>query len=310
MAVLCLVGGVAVFLFGMELLCAGLERISRPYVHLLCTHSFVRSMFLSALFTACVQSSSAVTVMIAGLAASNVLPPERSLGLIAGANIGTCATAFLVHAGLHIIPPVPPIAPVFLLVFLPFLVRRTCPVWLCLCGGVPALLCGMSYMQAALVPLSDTSFFSYLCACHTPLYGLLAGAVMTAVLQSSSACIALLQAANGMLTIGLVFPLLLGQNIGTCVTALLASLGMNAAARQTARLHLLFNVIGAAALFPFFLFMQLLFPSLIAQPADSSLIAWMHLFINLSSALLFYLLRRPLSRHVIKSSSPPVQRAA
>lgn len=316
---LALAGAVAVFLFGMELLCTGLGALSRDRLRrclMQAAPSVWRATALGAAVTALVQSSSAVTVVLVGLAASGALMPEQAAGLIAGANIGTCTTAFFIHIGLHagwmgVFHSSWPL--LLLAVLLPALLRRRCHPALFIGAGLTALMSGMAHMQDALAPLSGSPLFARLLAqCVSPLSGLLAGTIVTAVLQSSSACIALLQAvsASGMLSLGSVVPIILGQNIGTCVTALLASLRAGRAARQTAFLHLLFNVIGAAVVFPVLLLIRQFCPAWLTVPADSAAIAWVHLACNLAAAGVFLPLRRVILARMTQNSPPQTREAA
>lgn len=293
LALLC---AIAVFLFGMELLCAGLEGLSQGRIRTLLSRtgtSMRRSVLFGAAVTALVQSSSAVTSVIVGLAACGMLSGRQCAGLIAGANLGTCSTAFIVHFGLRTVQPdllhgsLPLVA---LGILLPFVLLRRCPAALAAGAGLLALLTGMARMQDALTQLSGSPLFvRLLSACHTPLTGFLAGILATAVLQSSSACIAILQAtvASGALSVGSVIPIILGQNIGTCSTALLASAGAGHTARRTAMLHLQFNVLGAAVVFPFALLLPVVCPQLAARPAGSGAIACIHLLCNLAAAAVF-----------------------
>lgn len=305
--ILALLCAIVIFLFGMELLCTGLEGMSQGYVQTLLSRtgdSLWRAVLLGTVVTALVQSSSAVTSVIVGLAACGMLSGKQSAGLIAGANLGTCSTAFFVHFGLHTAQPdfLRGNLPLLVLgVLLPFLLLRRCPAILAAGGGLLALLTGMVRMQDALAQLSDSPLLiDLLSACHTPLTGFLAGTLVTAVLQSSSACIAILQAsaASSVLSIGSVIPIILGQNIGTCSTALLASARTGHIARHTALLHLQFNLLGAAAVFPILLILSAVCPQLLTQPADSGAIAWIHLLCNLAAALVFLPLTTQRKTHV------------
>lgn len=291
-----LVGAIALFLFGMELLRGGLCRMSQKHLQPLlmrATQTVWQSVLLGAVVTAFVQSSSAVTIIIVGLVAGNVISLYQAAGLIAGANLGTCSTAFLVHFGLSVHFTQPFTSPWILLLLcalLPILLCRQCPPLLSVCAGIAALLAGMTRMQAALLPLSQTpSFSAMLSACDSAFSGLLAGTVATAVLQSSSACIAMLQTVSNtaVLTIGMVLPILLGQNIGTCVTALLASMHAGRAALQAALLHLAFNVLGTAVVLPIQGICALLLPQLLARPADSLSIACLHLLCNVAAIVIY-----------------------
>lgn len=288
-----------IFLFGMELLRGGLCRLSQHKIQSILSYAagdMWRAAVLGALVTVLVQSSSVVTSIIVGLAASGVVTMKQSAGLIAGANIGTCSTAFLVHFGMHtnslrILHGCQPL--LILGICIPFLLHKRCPAALVSCGGIFALLTGMVHMQDALKPLSSSPLFTQmLSVCSTPIAGICAGALATAVLQSSSACIAVLQAvsASGVLTVNCAVPMILGQNIGTCSTALLASVKSGKAARFTALLHLAFNTIGTAVVLPVFTVLQSICPQLAAQPVDSAGIACIHLLCNVAAVIPFYLI--------------------
>ena len=313
-----LLGAVALFLFGMELLRGGLCRMSQKRLQPLLmrsTQTVWQAVLLGAVVTAFVQSSSAVTIIIVGLVAGKVISLYQAAGLIAGANLGTCSTAFLVHFGLCSNGTqlfASPWVLLLLCLLLPFLLQRQCPPMLSACAGVAALLAGMTRMQTALLPLSQTPRFSaLLSACDYLFSGLMAGSVVTAVLQSSSACIAMLQTLSdtGALSIGFVLPVLLGQNIGTCVTALLASVHAGRSAQQAALLHLVFNLLGAAVILPAQWACSLLFPRLLAYPADSLSIACLHLLCNVAAITVYIPLcskmdkrkRLPYNRNLLNS---------
>ncbi len=313
-----LLGAVALFLFGMELLRGGLCRMSQKRLQPLLmrsTQTVWQAVLLGAVVTAFVQSSSAVTIIIVGLVAGKVISLYQAAGLIAGANLGTCSTAFLVHFGLCSNGTqlfASPWVLLLLCLLLPFLLQRQCPPMLSACAGVAALLAGMTRMQTALLPLSQTSYFSALLStCDSLFSGLMAGSVVTAVLQSSSACIAMLQTLSdtGALSIGFVLPVLLGQNIGTCVTALLASVHAGRSAQQAALLHLAFNLLGAAVILPAQWACGLLFPRLLAYPADSLSIACLHLLCNVAAITVYIPLcgkldkrkRLPYNRNLLNS---------
>ena len=313
-----LLGAVALFLFGMELLRGGLCRMSQKRLQPLLmrsTQTVWQAVLLGAVVTAFVQSSSAVTIIIVGLVAGKVISLYQAAGLIAGANLGTCSTAFLVHFGLCSNGTqlfASPWVLLLLCLLLPFLLQRQCPPMLSACAGVAALLAGMTRMQTALLPLSQTPYFSaLLSACDSLFSGLMAGSVVTAVLQSSSACIAMLQTLSdtGALSIGFVLPVLLGQNIGTCVTALLASVHAGRSAQQAALLHLVFNLLGAAVILPAQWACSLLFPRLLAYPADSLSIACLHLLCNVAAITVYIPLyskmdkrkRLPYNRNLLNS---------
>lgn len=308
-----LLGAVALFLFGMELLRGGLCRMSQKRLQPLLmrsTQTFWQAVLLGAAVTAFVQSSSAVTIIIVGLVAGKVISLYQAAGLIAGANLGTCTTAFLVHFGLCADSTrlfASPWILLLLCLLLPVLLWHQCPPVLSACAGLAALLAGMIRMQTSLLPLSQTpQFAALLSACDSLLSGLLAGTVATAVLQSSSACIAMLQTLSdtGYLSIGFVLPVLLGQNIGTCVTALLASVHAGRAAQQAALLHLVFNLLGAAVILPVQWGCGLLLPQLLEFPADSLSIACLHLLCNVAAVTVYM----PLCRNLDKRKRLPYNR--
>lgn len=318
-SILALVGALTLFLFGMELLGTGLRSLShqrlRPVFMQFAQHSW-QAMLTGAVVTAAVQSSSVVTSVLVGLVSGGVLTLDQAAGLIAGANIGTCSTPFLVCLGLSgswlsLFSQAWALA--ILCLLCPLVLCRRCPGALRIGAGLLALLTGMARMCAALAPLANTSLFTQLMQETSPAFALLAGAVAAAVLQSSSACIAMLQAVSitGVLPLSCVVPILLGQNIGTCSTALLASIGGGRAARQTALLHLLFNTFGAVAvLIPLCILPLTPARFLLQLPVYSTGIAIFQLLFNLFSAALFFPFCRPILAQMQKSSPSPKRKTA
>ena len=310
-AALC--GAAALFLFGMELLCAALRRLSGTHLRrrlIWASASVWRAVALSAAATALVQSSSAVTVVIVGLAAGGLLSPLACAGLIAGANIGTCSTAFLVHFGLrapwmHLLCGWQPL--LALAALFPFLLRRRCPPLLSAGAGLAALLTGMAHMQQALAPLSASPLLARLLReCSAPLTGLLAGALVTAVLQSSSACITILQAvsASGLLSLAHAVPIILGQNLGTCITALISGLGAKPNAKRAALIRLYYNIIGVGLFMVIFYalnaFIHFPFLETYANPAG---IALVHTLFNIAEAIVLF----PMGNILVKLATATVK---
>lgn len=264
-----LLGGLALFLYGMTVMGEGLEKLSGGRLeHLLgrlCSTTW-RGVLLGTLVTALVQSSSAVTVMVIGFVNSGIMRLRQAVGVIMGANLGTTVTSWLLSLGgiegdawwLNLLKPAT-FAPILALVGVVLLFRkkhaRAKTVGTILLGFA-ILMSGMEQMSGAAEPLADSpAFTGILTWFENPILGVLCGAVLTVVIQSSSASVGILQAlsASGGFTLHTAVPIVMGQNIGTCVTALISSIGASVAARRAALVHLYFNAIGTVALLMLFL---------------------------------------------------------
>jgi len=261
--VLNLLGGIALFLFGMHTLSAGLEKLAGGKLeHWLekATSRPIKGVVLGAIITAVIQSSAATTVMIIGFVNSGLMKLSQAIGVIMGANIGTTATSWLLSLqsisgseGFSILnllkpttfTPVLAVIGVILIMFTKSDRKKTIGMIL---AGFAVLMFGMNSMSAATASLEQNeTFCNILMMFSNPILGVIAGAVLTAVLQSSSASIGILQSiaiSTGKVTYSIALPLLLGQNIGSCVTALISSIGANKPAKRVAVVHLYFNVIG------------------------------------------------------------------
>ncbi|MBC8571064.1 Na/Pi cotransporter family protein [Zongyangia hominis] len=257
-----LVGGLALFLYGMSTLGSGLERLSGGRLEKTLekmTSNVIKSVLLGALVTGAIQSSSATTVIVVGLVNAGILKLKQAIGVIMGANIGTTVTAQILRlsdldSGNFFIQFLKPttLAPIAAVVGIIFLMAskksRQKDIGQILLGfGV--LFTGMFSMEAAVRPLSDMPQFAELfAALSNPILGVIVGALVTALIQSSSASIGILQAlsSTGLITFSSAFPIIMGQNIGTCITPILASIGANKNAKRSACVHLAFNVIGTA----------------------------------------------------------------
>lgn len=261
-------GGLALFLYGMNMMGDGLEKISGGKLEQILekmTDKTYKGVLLGCAVTAVIQSSSAVTVMVVGFVNSGIMELSRAIGVIMGANIGTTATAWILSLtgidGDSLIvnllkpssfAPVLAVIGVFLLMFSKSDKRKKI-------GGIIAgfgiLMMGMEFMSDSMSGLADNQqFTSILLKFSNPVLGILTGMILTAIIQSSSASVGILQALSltGAVSFGTAFPIVLGQNIGTCVTALIASVGTNKNAKRAAMAHLYFNIIGvvlAVALF-------------------------------------------------------------
>ena len=275
-----LFGGLALFLYGMNMMGDGLEKISGGKLEQILekmTDKTYKGVLLGCAVTAVIQSSSAVTVMVVGFVNSGIMELSRAIGVIMGANIGTTATAWILSLtgidGDSLIvnllkpssfAPVLAVIGVFLLLFSKSDKRKNI-------GGIIAgfgiLMMGMEFMSDSMSGLADNQqFTSILLKFSNPVLGILAGMILTAIIQSSSASVGILQALSltGAVSFGTAFPIVLGQNIGTCVTALIASVGTNKNAKRAAMAHLYFNIIGGNAIFQFDFLQNTVMPSQIA----------------------------------------------
>ena len=282
-------GGLALFLHGMQMMSSGLEAAAgsrmKSILERLTSNRFM-GVLVGALITAAVQSSSATTVMVVGFVNAGMMTLNQAVWLIMGANVGTTVTGLLIALDVGALAPVVTFIGVFLMVF----VKRTKLQHIGqILAGLGILFIGMDTMSAAMAPLRDFPVFvNLMSTLSNPLLGILTGALFTALIQSSSASVGILQtlASGGIIQLsGAVF-VLFGQNIGTCITAVLASLGTSRNAKRTTCIHLLFNVIGTVI----FTVLVLLFPiiSLIETlvPNPKAQIAAMHLVFNLVTTAL------------------------
>ena len=282
-------GGLALFLHGMQMMSSGLEAAAgsrmKAILERLTANRFM-GVLVGALITAAVQSSSATTVMVVGFVNAGMMTLNQAVWLIMGANVGTTITGLLIALDVGALAPVVAFAGVFLMVFVKEAKLQHIGQ---IMTGLGILFIGMDTMSAAMAPLRELpAFIQLMSTLSNPVLGILFGALFTALIQSSSASVGILQtlAAGGIIQFsGAVF-VLFGQNIGTCITAVLASLGASRGAKRATCIHLLFNVIGTV----FFTTVVLLFPvtGLIESlaPSPKAQIAAMHLVFNLVTTAL------------------------
>lgn len=261
--ILTLVGGLALFLFGMNYMGSSLERLGGGKFESILekmTNSRIKGLLLGAGITAVIQSSSAVTVMAVGFVNSGIMRLSQVVGIIMGANIGTTITSWLLsltgiessNIFLSLLKPasfVPVLALIGIILYVFCKGEKKKNIGAILLGFA-TLMFGMETMSMAVEPLKNVpGFTGILTAFSNPVLGVIAGMVLTAVIQSSSASVGILQAltVTGSITVSSAFPIILGQNIGTCITALISSIGTNKNAKRTAVVHLLFNTIGVSA---------------------------------------------------------------
>jgi len=259
-SVLSLIGGLALFLFGMNVMGNALEKqaggkLKRILEKL--TSSPIKGLMLGLGVTAIIQSSSATTVMVVGFVNSGLMSLRQAIGIIMGANIGTTVTAWILslsalQSGSFIVQLLKPtsFAPVLAAIGICFSMfsksdkkKNLGTIFL----GFTVLMTGMDMMTAAVKPLAQVpEFINLFLLFSNPILGVLAGALLTAAIQSSSASVGILQALSqtGSITFGSAIPIIMGQNIGTCITALLAGVGASKNAKRASMVHLYFNIIG------------------------------------------------------------------
>ncbi len=312
---LTMIGGLSLFLFGMNIMGQALERRAGGQLRTLLgklTANRAMGMLTGLLVTAVIQSSSATTVMVVGFVNSGLMTLGQAIYVIMGANVGTTITAWVLSlAGISsgniwvkLLKP-SSFTPVLALIGIVLYMskkddkrRDTGTILL----GFATLMFGMETMSGAVAGLGEIPAFQQLFVTfQNPFLGLLAGAVLTALIQSSSASVGILQALakTGQVSYGAAIPIIMGQNIGTCVTAMLSSVGANRGARRAAMVHLLFNVVGSGVwLTIFWLVKALLQPALLSAPATLLGIAVSHSAFNILCTLLMLPLAGWLERAV------------
>lgn len=290
--ILTMIGGLALFLYGMEVMGNGLSKASGGRMERILekmTDNIFKAVLLGAGVTAVIQSSSATTVMVVGFVNSGIMKLSQAVGVIMGANIGTTVTSWLLSLTgiqgdnfiLTLMKPssFSPILAVIGVGFLMFSKNEKKKDIGTIMIGFTVLMFGMETMSDAVKPLADVpEFANILLMFKNPLLGMLAGLVLTAVIQSSSASVGILQSlcVTGAVSYGAAIPIIMGQNIGTCVTALLSSIGASKNAKRTAFVHLYFNIIGTAIFMILFYtlnaFMHFDFIDNMANPAGIAVI--------------------------------------
>lgn len=318
--ILSMVGGLSLFLFGMQVLADGLEKVSGERLEKILgtlTSSTAKAVLLGAGVTAIIQSSSATTVMVVGFVNSGVMKLTQAVGIIMGANIGTTATSWILSlAGIEgdnflirmlkpeSFSPIAAIVGVAMLLFSQSERKKDIGTILM---GFAVLMTGMDTMSKAVQPLADMpQFTNIFMAFRKPIPGMLAGMVLTAVIQSSSASVGILQALcmTGSVTFENAIPIIMGQNIGTCMTALLSAIGAKKNAKRAAFIHLYFNLVGTIVFMLIFYGVNAMvrfgFLGKVISPVG---IAVVHSVFNVA-ATLFWL---PFSRYLIKMACLTVQ---
>ena len=260
-----LCGGLAFFLYGITIMSAGLEKIAGGRLERILkkmTENPIKALIFGAGITAAVQSSSAVTVMLVGLVNSGIMKLSQAIGVIMGSNVGTTITAWILSlSGIQStnffirllkpesFSPIMALIGVILIMVAKSSKRKNVGTVLV---GFAILMFGMEVMSGAMSPLADMPEFQQtLLMFHNPIFGVLIGAIVTAIIQSSAASIGILQALSmvGGMTYGMAIPIVMGQNIGTCISAVLSCLsGVSTAAKRVAAVHVVFNILGTIIL--------------------------------------------------------------
>ena len=297
-----MLGGLAMFLYGMHVMGEGLSSSSSGRFSGLMTKSTsnpIKGVAFGAGLTAIIQSSSATTVMVVGFVNSGLLLLDQAASVIMGANIGTTVTSWILSlTGLSgdnpivtifkpsTFAPLMAIVGVILVLFLKKEKQRKIGTIL---FGLGLLLIGMEFMSSSVQPLAqDPSFTKVLTVFSNPILGVLAGLILTAAIQSSSASVGILQALilTGTVPFSSVLPIIMGQNIGTCVTAIISSIGTNKNARRAALIHLYFNVIGTVLFMIVFYSINAFYPfAFLNEPATAMGVAIFHTCFNLGTTL-------------------------
>lgn len=322
--VLSLIGGLAMFLFGMNVMGNGLEKVSGGKLESALekmTNNRIKGVLLGLGVTAIIQSSSAVTVMAVGFVNSGIMQLYQVVGIIMGANIGTTVTAWLLSltgissSNLFIsflkpssFSPILALIGIILLMFCQKSEKKRDIGTIML--GFAVLMFGMETMSTAVAPLKDVPSFTHILTMFSnPILGVLAGAILTAIIQSSSASVGILQAlaVTGSISWATAFPIILGQNIGTCITAIISSIGANKNAKRTAVIHLSFNVIGVVLGMVVFYGANAIFKFAFMKTSVSAAdIAVIHSIFNIATTVVLFPFGKQiekLSKIIIKDSS-------
>ncbi len=310
---LTMIGGLALFLYGMNTLGDGLAKMAGSRLEQILeklTSTPIRAVLLGAAVTGVIQSSSATTVMVVGFVNSGIMKLSQAVGIIMGANIGTTVTSWILSLSgvegdslwVQMLKPSsfsPILALVGVVLLLFFKDEKKKDIGTIMLGFA-VLMFGMETMSGAVKPLADVPEFTHLfVAFKNPILGMLVGAMLTAIIQSSSASVGILQAmcATGAVSFGAAIPIIMGQNIGTCVTALISSIGANRNAKRAALVHLYFNLIGTTIfMVVFYTLNAFLNFAFLDSPAPVAGIAVVHTTFNVAATIVLLPFSKGLER--------------
>ena len=295
-----LLGGLALFLFGMDTMGSALERTAGGKLQTILakmSSSVPKGFLLGLAVTAVIQSSSATTVMVVGFVNSGIMTLKQAVGVIMGSNVGTTVTAWILSlSGLEgdsflvqLLKPstlAPLLGTIGIILYMFTKSEKSKNIGTILLGFM-ALMTGMELMSGSMKFLKDETWFAQLMVSFSnPLIGILVGAALTAIIQSSSASVGILQSmcSTGAVSFGCAIPVILGQNIGTCVTAMMGAIGANKNARRTAMVHLYFNIMGTLIFVVLFYGIGLFFPwKFLSSPCNEMNIAVIHTAFNVAA---------------------------
>lgn len=302
------VGGLGMFIYGMQIMAQGLENAAgnrmKTLLEILTRNKFL-GVLLGAAITAVIQSSSATTVMVVGFVNAGIMNLQQAMGVIMGANIGTTVTGWLVSSvewAKYLSPAM--LAPIAIMIGVVimmmgkrYVTRETSKIIL----GFGLLFVGITTMSDAVAPLKENEAFCNLFVTlgSNPLLGIAAGAIVTAIIQSSSASVGILQslAAVGLVPFSAALYIIMGQNIGTCITALLSGLGANRNAKTASLMHLLFNVIGTVIFsVAAILYISVASPAWAMGTITQTQISMIHTLFNIATTVLLF----PVSGYIIR----------
>ena len=302
------VGGLGMFIYGMQIMAQGLENAAgskmKSILEALTTNKLM-GVLLGALITAVIQSSSATTVMVVGFVNAGIMNLTQAMGVIMGANIGTTVTGWLVSAveWAEFLKPgnIAPIAIMIGVILMLVGTRRSAKDISSIIIGFGLLFVGITTMSDAVKPLQEVEAFTnmFVTMGGNPLLAILVGAVVTGVIQSSSASVGILQslAAAGLVPINAAVYIIMGQNIGTCVTAIMSSIGAKKAAKTAAKMHLLFNIIGTIIFsIVAIILLTFVFPAYGENIITQTQISIIHTAFNIGTTVLLF----PFSDYIIK----------
>lgn len=319
-SVFTLLGGLAFFMYGMKQMSGSLEKIAGERMESIInkmTGNRFMGLLLGCIITIAIQSSSAVTVMLVGLVNSGLMSIANTVGVIMGSNIGTTITAWLMsligisseNVFVRMLKPesfAPIMAFIGIILVMASRVQKKREAGNGMVGFA-ILMYGMVLMSSSVAPLADSPAFSkMLTAFETPILGVLSGTIVTAVIQSSAASIGMLQALSltGGITYGMAFPIIMGQNIGTCATAVLSSIGVNKNAKKVAVIHLLFNISGTAIFMALFYGLNMAFDfSFVNEKITPMGIALCHTVFNVGTTLILL----PFSKLMVRIANKTVK---
>ncbi len=300
---LSMIGGLALFLYGMHIMSEGLEKVSGGKLEKILenlTSSKWKAVLLGAGVTAVIQSSSATTVMVVGFVNSGIMKLSQAIGIIMGANVGTTVTSWLLSLTgiegdnllLQMLKPssFSPILALIGIILVMFIKDGKKKDIGTICIGFAILMYGMEAMSAAVEPLKDVPQFTHIFTMFTnPVLGMIVGALLTAIIQSSSASVGILQALcdTGGVSYAAAIPIIMGQNIGTCITAIMSSVGTSKNAKRAAVVHLLFNIIGTVIfMIVFYTINSFIHFEFLGDAANKAGIAVIHTCFNVAATII------------------------